>query len=168
MHSHHSSFVIDICMTIWLYFCSQQQHLLSLVVFANSSLLFIYIIYFSRACIWFDSIFHIQFHACGFLNEILQRVSLYINICIYFSLYLFFFCLSSCTPYIFIYFFAMGSFSRAHNYWHIYWYNKIIVRYIAQTLFCALFFFLNALWEWENTEQFWTKYPEYNIWNIEN
>lgn len=86
MHSHHSSFVIDICMTIWLYFCSQQQHLLSLLAFANSSLMFIYII-----CLWFDSIFHISFHACEFLNEIPQRVSLYINICIYFSLYLFFF-----------------------------------------------------------------------------
>lgn len=98
MHSHHSSFVIDICMTIWLYFCSQQQHLLSLLAFANSSLMFIYII-----CLWFDSIFHISFHACRFLNEIPQRVSLYINICIYFSLYLFFFFFVSVLAHLYIF-----------------------------------------------------------------
>lgn len=107
MHSHHSSICTrqylndDIFMTIWLYFCCQQQHLLFLVAFANSSLS---IIYFSGACIWFDSSFHIQFHACEFLNEILQRVSFYINICIYFSLYPFFcfvFFHSSCTRYNF-------------------------------------------------------------------
>lgn len=95
MHSHRSSICTrqylndDICMTIWLYFCCQQQHLLFLVAFANSSLS---IIYFSGACIWFDSSFHIQFHAFKFLNEIVQRVSFYINIMhLFFSVSVFFF-----------------------------------------------------------------------------
>lgn len=123
MHSHHSSICTrqylndDICMPIWLYFCCQQQHLLFLVAFANSSLS---IVYFSGACIWFDSCFHIQFHAFEFLNEILQRVSFYINICIYFCLYPFFSFSFFFIVLAHVIIFAMGSFSRAHNYWHIY------------------------------------------------
>ncbi len=78
-------FVCEICMSIWLYFCSQQQHLLFLVAFCKfiASLFF-----FSCACAWFES-FHNWLYSisCMYPNEILQRVSLYINICIYFSLY---------------------------------------------------------------------------------
>lgn len=166
MHSHRSSICTrqylndDICMTIWLYFCCQQQHLLFLVAFANSSLS---IIYFSGACIWFDSSFHIQFHAFKFLNEIVQRVSFYINIMhLFFSVSVFFFFFRVLAHVII---FAMGSFLRAHNYWHIYWYNKIIVRYIDQTLFCALFFSMHCGNEkTQHSEQI----TQNTIWNIEN
>ncbi len=173
MHSHHSS--VWLCTRQYLYvtfvwaygciFAANSSICSFLLPFANSSLRFLFFFSVVHVCgLIVFIIDHIQFHACGFPNEILQRVSFYINICIYFSLYLFIFLFflyhSSCTRYIF---FPVGSFSRAHNYWHIYWYNKISVRYIDQTLFCALF--LNAFWEWENTE-FWTKYPILKYWKL--
>lgn len=161
MHSHHSS----VCARQYLYVTFVWAY--GCIFAANSSICsslmpmlihrFFFFNIFSYACACFDS----AFHACEFLNEILQPFFILTYAFIFLCIRLFF-CIIVLAHVII---FAMGSFSRAHNYWHIYWYNKISVRYIDQTLFCALFF-LNALWEWENTG-FWTKYPN-TIWNIEN
>ncbi len=92
MHSHCSSVCTRQCLFVkfvWAYGCifAANSSICSfLLPFANSSLRFSFSVVHVHGLKVFI-IDHIQFHACGYPNEILQRVSLYINICIYFSLY---------------------------------------------------------------------------------
>ncbi len=142
MHSHCSSVCTRQCLFVkfvWAYGCisAANSSICSfLLPFANSSLRFSFSVVHVHGLKVFI-IDHIQFHACIQMRSCKESVFILTYAFIFLNIHLFYFLHhSSCTRYIF---FPTGSFSRAHNYWHIYWYNKNRVRYIDQTLFSALF-----------------------------